>query len=76
MAEKTGKIQTRRWWALLRGPSELPVIFQTRQQALDNRDPDEYLVPVIVQGTHAEHRIEPPSWTVPGLKRRQKSWKK
>ena len=36
------------WWALVRGPNKLPVLFATKQQAIENRDPDESLVRVMV----------------------------
>ena len=51
-----------RWWALLRGPSSLPVLFSSRQDAIENRDTDEYLVEVrvspaslvlLLRGAHA-----------------------
>lgn len=38
-----------RWWALVRGPKALPVIFASRTQARENRDFDEYLVCVDVK---------------------------
>ena len=38
-----------RWWALLRGPNALPVLFGSKDDARDNRDFDEYLVEVHVR---------------------------
>lgn len=35
-----------KWWALLHHRNDLPVIFETRQQALENRCAGEYLVRV------------------------------
>lgn len=43
------KLVTKTWWALVRGPRELPVIFATRDQARENREDDEYLVRVKVE---------------------------
>lgn len=43
-----GRIVKRRWWALVRGPKRLPVIFGSRQDAIENADPDEQLVHVTV----------------------------
>ena len=37
------------WWALLRKPDALPVLFSSRSDAKDNRDYDEYLVQVLVR---------------------------
>ena len=42
-------LHRRRWWALLNHSYDLPVIFRTRQEARDNRDPDEYLMQVLVE---------------------------
>ncbi len=42
MSEKP-KVHTRYWWALLKSPDSLPVLFTTRKDAAQNRDPDEYL---------------------------------
>lgn len=36
------------WWACLRGPDQLPVLFETEEQAHFNADADEYIVPVHV----------------------------
>jgi len=38
-----------RWWALLNHRKDLPVLFARKQDAIDNRDPDEYLVRVEVR---------------------------
>ncbi len=41
----------RQWWALMRQPAGLPVIFRTRRQAEANADPDErvFRVRVVVE---------------------------
>lgn len=41
------------FWALLRGPASLPVLFSSKQDAIDNRDTDEYLVEVRVRPASA-----------------------
>jgi hypothetical protein len=45
-----------RWYALLRGPDKLPVLFACRDDAVENMDTDEYLVPVWVYATLASDR--------------------
>lgn len=42
-------LKRNRWWALVRNRRALPVLFASKQQALDNQDPDEYLVRVEVR---------------------------
>jgi hypothetical protein len=39
----------RSWWALLRKPDGLPVLFNSKSDAQDNCDYDEYVVPVLVR---------------------------
>jgi hypothetical protein len=38
-----------KWWALVHGPKDLPVLFGSRKQARQNKDADERLVPVTVR---------------------------
>ena len=47
------------WWALLNSPVDLPVLFSRRQDAVENREPDEYMVRVIVMAYHAKDRVKP-----------------
>lgn len=44
-----GRIKSRTWWALVRSPKSLPVLFASYEDAVENRDPDEYIVQVIVE---------------------------
>lgn len=37
------------WWALVRSPQSLPVLFASETAALEHRDPDEYVVRVAVK---------------------------
>jgi hypothetical protein len=50
------KVRTRCWWALVRAPHALPVIFATREDARRNRDFDETLVRVQVMACHPKDR--------------------
>jgi hypothetical protein len=36
------------WWALVRGPRALPVVFNTEKDARSDRDSDEYMVRVSI----------------------------
>jgi hypothetical protein len=49
-------LRTRRWWALVNDAYDLPVIYATKQQALDDRDPDEHLVEVRIEAVHPKDR--------------------
>ncbi len=53
-------LETRRWWALVRGPRELPVIFAQREDAEQDKGSDEYLVQVTVRACHPNDQI--PKW--------------
>jgi hypothetical protein len=44
------------WWALVRGPKELPVLFESYQDACENQDEDEYIVKVRVTRSLPKHR--------------------
>lgn len=46
---KTTAIIAKHWWALVRSPVGLPVLFETRKAAIENQDPDEWLVRVWVE---------------------------
>lgn len=50
------KVRTRAWWALVRGPGQLPVLFVSREDAEDNRDPDEHIVHVRVEAVNPKQR--------------------
>ena len=43
------RIVPRRYWAVVRGPHEMPCLFGSYDDADENRDPDEYLVQVEVK---------------------------
>lgn len=49
-------VRTRCWWALVRGPQALPVLFATRDDARRNRDYDERIVRVQVMACHPKDR--------------------
>jgi hypothetical protein len=46
---KNAGMVARQWFALLRTPDGLPVLFASRRDAEENRDDDEYLVVVMVR---------------------------
>lgn len=48
---KRGQVQSRSWWALVRSPKALPVLFASRKDALENADSDERIVRVDVCGS-------------------------
>lgn len=56
-----GRIQPGTFWALVRHPKALPVLFMTYQDARENRDPGEYLVQVDV--TASNPRFTLPPWS-------------
>lgn len=41
------------WWALRRGPNALPVVFDTKQGAVENADPGERLYRVRITNVRA-----------------------
>jgi hypothetical protein len=45
---KLDAVQPFRWWALVRSARALPIVFASRQDAVDNCEPDEFLVEVFV----------------------------
>lgn len=45
-----GTIEAGEWWALVRGPRKLPVVFSTFRDARENADPDEHIVKVRITG--------------------------
>ncbi len=45
---KRGQVQSKTWWALVRAPHALPVLFSSRKAAIENADPDERIVRVDV----------------------------
>ncbi len=53
-------IEAKRWWALVRGPRALPVLFESHEAALQNQDADEYIVQVQVRACHPNNQI--PKW--------------
>lgn len=46
--KKAEGIRVKRWWALVNSPGDLPCVFETRQQAIENCCDDEYLVQIWV----------------------------
>jgi hypothetical protein len=48
LVDRPMKIKPGKWWALLNHKSDLPVLFSSRSDALENRMDDEYLVRVQV----------------------------
>jgi hypothetical protein len=46
---KNAGMVARQWFALLRSPDGLPVLFASKRDAEENRDDDEYLVVVMVR---------------------------
>ena len=51
-----GAIVSGTWWALVRTPKALPVLFSTKAGAEESADHDEQLVRVIVVGATARDR--------------------
>lgn len=47
---KRGQVQSRSWWALVRSPRSLPVLFASRKDAIENADPDERIVRIYLSG--------------------------
>lgn len=59
IAKKPSKgIRVKKWWALLRGPGELPVCFPSKRDALWNRDTDEYLVQIFAVPARVKDRAK------------------
>lgn len=56
---RRGRLVSNRWWALVRGPEALPVLYANREDAEGDADPDERLVRVIVVGASAQYRRGP-----------------
>lgn len=54
--EKAAGIAPGIWWALLRGPKALPVLFDSYNDACENQDSDEYIVRVRVTRSLYKHR--------------------
>ena len=57
LRKSTGKIKARKWWALLNHPKDLPVLFDSYESAVANRDPDEYVVQVDVAASNLRNRL-------------------
>lgn len=51
------KLRSGLWWALVNSPGDLPVLFETRQQALNNAEPDEFPICVRVYATSPRQRF-------------------
>lgn len=56
--EDQRKLRSKVWWAAVRGPSLLPVLFQDRRQAMSEMDVDEYLVRVRVEAVNVKERAQ------------------
>lgn len=56
-----GRIQPSTFWALVRHPKALPILFMTYQEARENCDADEYLVQVDVTATNPRFTL--PRWS-------------
>jgi hypothetical protein len=45
---KIDAVKPFRWWALVRSARALPIVFASRKDAIENQEPDEFLVEVFI----------------------------
>jgi hypothetical protein len=56
MAPQKRTLVSKTWWATVRSAESLPVLWQTYRDAIEQRDPDEYVVRVRVTAEPTKKR--------------------
>ena len=57
LGKTKGRIKTGTWWATVRGAKALPSLWESRESARANCDPDEYVVQVRVEAVNLRNRL-------------------